>query len=470
MRLSVLIVPALALSVAAASPAAAQSTNRFLGGVPSGTATAEPLSLSIADAIERALVHNLGMLTAGERISRARGARRRALGELLPNISGHVTETRQVLNLDAFGFGSNFAAFGFSPTADFSPIVGPFNVFDARVSVSQPLFDLAALNDVRAERHNITAAEHAYKSTRDVVVLVAANLYLQALAAASRVESAQAQLRTAEAVQQQAIDLKTAGIVAGIDVVRAEVQLTSERQRATAANNDFEKAKLQLARVIGLPIGQVFTLSDRLPDVPAPEISFEAALASAYRTRPDYLEAQERVSAAEASRRAVVGDALPSVRVDANFGQLGLTPADARGTYAIMGAVTVPIFEGGRTQGRLIEADADLRERRAELEDLKAGIYYDVRTAFLDLQAAGEQLKAATTGRTLAAQQLVQARDRFAAGVSSNIEVVQAQEAVAVANEQYIAALYSHNVAKALLARGLGIAEGAVRQYLEGIR
>jgi outer membrane protein TolC len=111
-----------------------------------------------------------------------------------------------------------------------------------------------------------------------------------------------------------------------------------------------------------------------------------------------------------------------------------------------------------------------LRERRAELEDLKAGIYYDVRAAFLDLRAASEQLKAAGTGRTLAEQQLTQARDRFAAGVTSNIEVVQAQEAVALANEHYIAALYSHNVAKALLARGLGVAEGAVRQYLKGVR
>ncbi len=132
--------------------------------------------------------------------------------------------------------------------------------------------------------------------------------------------------------------------------------------------------------------------------------------------------------------------------------------------------MNVPIFQGGETQGRLIQADADIRTRRAEADDLKAGIYYDVRTAFLDLQANGEQLQVATKAKDLAASQLTQARDRFAAGVADNIEVVQAQEAVALANEQYIAALYSYNVSKAALARALGVAEESVRRYLGGSR
>ena len=160
--------------------------------------------------------------------------------------------------------------------------------------------------------------------------------------------------------------------------------------------------------------------------------------------------------------------ALPSVHVNADYGAIGLTPTDTHGTYAVVGSVTVPIFNGGRTRGRLAETDADLRTRRAEAEDLKASIYYDVRGAFLDLQASSEQLQVATRARDLAAQQLVQARDRFTAGVTNNVEVVQAQEAVALSSEQNIAALYRYNVAKALLARGLGIAEDATRQLLGG--
>ena len=101
---------------------------------------------------------------------------------------------------------------------------------------------------------------------------------------------------------------------------------------------------------------------------------------------------------------------------------------------------------------------------------MKAAIYYEVRTAFLDLQATTEQLQVATKARDLAAQQLVQARDRFAAGVASNIEVIQAQEAVAVANEQYISALYGYDLAKGALIRGVGTAEQTLRQYLGGNR
>ncbi len=259
-------------------------------------------------------------------------------------------------------------------------------------------------------------------------------------------------------------------MVAGIEVLRAEVQLGSDRQRYTAAQNEFEKSKLQLARVIGLPAGQAFTLSDELPFVPFPEMTLEEALARAYASRPDYLAAQERLKAAESDRSAASGEWLPSVRVTADYGRIGLAPADSEATYSLGGTVNIPIFNGGRTKGRIIQAEADLRMRRSEVEDLKSGIDFDVRSAFFDLKASSEQLQVATRSRDLAGQQLTQARDRFAAGVASNIEIVQAQEAVAASSEQYIGALYSYNVAKALLARDLGVAEELARQFLGGVR
>jgi outer membrane protein TolC len=462
-RVVLVIVGLLAAGAAQAQPRTMPSTGTspFMGGVPSGPATAETLSLTILDAIDRALEHNLGLLNAQEAAGRARGARWLALADLLPNVNGRVSETRQKINLEAFGF---------PLPAGTPPLVGPFNVFDARLTVSQSVFDLRALNNLRAEDHNIAAASHSVQSARDLVVLVAANAYLQALAASARAESARAQRQTAEAIFNQASSMKQSGIVAGIDVLRAEVQWATERQRTTAAENDFEKSKLQIARVVGLPIGQPFTLVDDLPNVPIPDMSLDEAVNRAYQARPDYQAALERVRAAESERRAVEGEALPSVRLNADYGHIGLTLQQARGTYSIAGAVSVPIFQGGRTQGRLLQADAELRNRRAEAEDLKAGIYYDVRSAFLDLRASGEQLQVATRARELAAQQLVQARDRFAAGVANNVEVIQAQEAVAEASEQYISALYSYNVAKALLARGLGLAETATRRYLGGVR
>jgi outer membrane protein TolC len=429
----------------------------FLGSVPSGTPTAEPLTLTVLDAINRALDHNLGALLADDAKSRAAGARWRALGAMLPDIAGRVTAIRQQIDLAAYGF----------PLPEGIPaVVGPFNLFDARIYASMPIYDLKAINDLRAERHNVAAAAHTYQSARELVVLVAANAYLQALAASARAESARAQNQTALALFNQATDLRQNGVVAGIEVLRAEVELETERQRVTVSQNDFEKAKLQLARIIGLPVGQEFTLVSELPAVPIPDLTLDSALERAYRMRPDYLAALERVKAAEAARAAASGDLLPSVHVNADYGEL-VASTSSHTTFAVVGAVNVPIFQGGK-RGKLMEADADLRGRRAEADDLKAAIYYDVKTAFMDLRATGEQLQVATRGRDVAQTALAQSRDRFAAGVTNNVEVVQAQEAVSRANEQYINALYLYNVDKALLARNLGDAEQAVRRYLGG--
>jgi outer membrane protein TolC len=427
--------------------------------VPSGTLSAEPLSLGVAEVIRRALAHNLGVLLAEESVARAGGTRREALSALLPSVGARTSAVRQKTNLEAFGFPLG---------PDFPRVVGPFNVFDARVFLSQTVFDWNAINEAKAESHALAAERHSYRGARDLVVLVAANLYLQALATAARAESARAQFATAETLYNQAVDLRQNGIVAGIDVVRADVRMSTERQRVTAAENEAQKAKLQLARVIGLPVGQEFTVVNTLPEVPVPEMTLDEALARAYRDRPDYLAAQERVQAAEATRQAARGEALPSLHVTADYGAIGLTFPTALPTFRVAGELNVPIFQGGRVQGAVAVADAELRQRRAEADDLRAEIYYDIRTAFLDLRATEEELQTATRARSLADQQLTQSRDRFAAGVANNVEVVQAQEAVALANELFISAAYGYNVSKAVLARSLGTAEEAVAKYLGG--
>lgn len=433
----------------------------FLGGVPSGTATAQPVALTLFDAVKRALEHNLGVLNAEENLGRAQGARWLALADLLPNVNGRVGENRQTVNL---------AAYGFPLPAGTPSLVGPFNIFDARVSLSQPVFDLRAINASKAEGHRLEAARLNVKTARDLVVLVSGNLYLEALASQARVESAQAQFQTAQALFDQTTRLKESGMVAGIEVLRAEVQLGSERLRLTSARNTLELTKLQLARVIGLPPGQSFTMDPTVPNVPVPDMTIDEALERAYRTRPDYLAALERVRAAESEKKAAVGEWLPSVRVNADYGTIGNTPGDAQTTYSLSAGVNIPIFNGGRTKGRIMQADADLRMRQSEAADLRSAIDFSIRSTFLDLQALDEQVKVTTRSRELAAQQLTQARDRFAAGVASNIEVVQAQEAVAASSEQYISAFYAYNSAKALLARDLGEAEAMAFQILGGGR
>jgi len=451
-----LLVP-LPLAAQTGSRPALPPASPFLGGIPTGTPTSEPLQLSLRDAVQRALEHNLGTIVAEERTASALGARTRAFGDLLPEVTGSVSEARKTTNLEAFGF---------PLLAGFPRVVGPFNLFDARIYASQAVIDLRASNDARAAEHELAATRHDSRDTRDLVALVAGNLYLQAIIANVRAESVRTQRDTADALYRQAANLRQSGLVAGIDVVRAEVRLATERQRSTAAENEFQKAKLQLARAIGLPPRQEFVLTDTVPYSPAPVITLEAALERAYRQRPDYLALVERVEAADAARRSVAGELLPSVRVSGDYGAIGLTATTALPTFNVAGTVNVPLFEGGRVRGRLAQAESELRLRRAEAESARAGIYYEVQTAFLDLQASEEELKTATRGRELADQQLTQSRDRFAAGVASNIEVIQAQEAVALSSEQYIGALFRFNVAKTMLARSVGAIEDAVKQEI----
>jgi outer membrane protein TolC len=437
------------------------SSNPFIASVPSGPVTATPLPISLANAVDRALQHNLGIITGQQDVETARGVRRSSLAGVLPSIGTSLSENRQTTNLEAFGF---------PPFPGIPQVIGPFNVFDARVYLSEQLLNLPALQHMKETAHRLEASRDDYRNTRDLVVLVTANLYLQTVAASSRIDAAKAQQQTAQALAQLASDRHAAGLSARIDELRAQVQLQVEEQRLIVAQNDFDKLKLQLARTIGLPVAQPFTLTDKIPYAPLQPPSLEDALKVAYDSRGDYLAAQQRVQAAEAARAAARSERLPSLQMNANFGEIGLDVAGARETFSVAGVVAIPIFSGGRISGQVAQAQADLMRRRANLANLKNQIEYDVRAAFLDLKAADDQLKVAQGALNLANEELQQARDRFGAGVADNVEVIQAQEAVATANDNYISSLYAHNVAKASLARALGVGETAVERYLGGSR
>jgi outer membrane protein TolC len=473
------VAPADAQAPMAAPPAATQTpaapplqiptsvtSQTYLGGVPSGTATGETITITVIDAVRRAIEHNLGVIAADVQLGRAEGGRWLGLSELLPNVGAHVSETRQIINLAAFGFQTSPG----TPFAGIPSLVGPFNVFDARVALQQSVFDLNAINGNRAGNHNLSAAKLTRESARNFVIHVAGVAYIQALANSARADAARAQQQTAQTLYTQAVDLKSNGLVAGIDVLRAQVQLNALTQRVTTAVNEFEKSKLALARIIGLPLGQKFALDANLPELPTADLTFEQTVERALQARPDYQAALERIHAAESARAAIVGEQLPSVHVNADYGAIGLTVGSAQATYALTGLVNVPIFNGGRSKGRLLQADADLRQRQSEAEDLRASIHYELQGAFLDLQSTNEQLQVATRARDLAGQQLTQARDRFAAGVANNVEVVQAQEAVAVAEEQFIDAKFGLELAKGSVIRGVGASQDILRQITGGTR
>jgi outer membrane protein TolC len=442
-------------------PRAQVLSGSLLGGVPTGQVTPEPLALSLKDAVDRALRSNLGVLLQQESVRLSEGTRAVTLSDLLPNISARLTTTRQQVNLAAFGFT------GF-PGADIPTLVGPFNVFDGRLSVTQSLIDFSRQNDLRADSATVRAEIATLKSIRGMAAVVAAGLYLQSVAAESRIAAARTQAETADALYRLATDLKEAGIVAGIDVIRAQVQQQGQRQRLIAAQNDFEKLKLQLARVIGLPIGQAIVLTDKVPYAPLSPPALDTALARAYTFRSDYQAIRAHADAAEADRDSARSELLPSLHANADYGTIGQSPGNAQPTFAVSANMRVPVFEGGRQRAHLVEADARLRERQSELADYRARVDYEVRAALLDLRSADEQVQVTQAAVTLANQELEQARDRFSAGVASNVEVIQAQDAVASASEQYISILYAHNLAKIALASALGVVDESAAAFIGG--
>jgi outer membrane protein TolC len=443
------------------APAAAQSAppDVYLRGVPAGQATATPLALSLADAVHRGLEQNLGAVLEEQRLRSTESARLGTLSDLLPHLSAYVRQSDQKVNL---------AAFGFTGFPGIPQVIGPFGVFDARLSLSTPLFDASALGDLHESNALVRAEQDTNRFTRATVILVVGNLYMQAVSDSARVDAATSQVTTAEALVRLAEDQQASGLVAGIDVLRQQVQLESARAQLISDQNAFDKQKLVLARAIGFPPGQPFTLSDKMPYTPAPAMTLDQAVAIAAANRDDLKAAQARVDAAEAARHAAIGGALPSVHLDADYGATGSSASTTTPTFTVAADVRVPVFEGGNRQAKIREADASLSARQAELADLRAGVRYDVAAALLDVHAADAGVHVAQSAQTLAEQQLAQAQDRFRAGVASTIELVQAQDAVAVATERYIASVYAHNLAKAALARALGQVEQRFLQLVGG--
>jgi outer membrane protein TolC len=437
---------------------ASVSQGGFTGSVPAGKLASEPLSISFLGAIDRGLKQNLGVLLSDDNTLAARGAKWKELSNLLPNVVAKGQETVQQTSVAALGF----------RISGIPRVIGPFNYFDARASLNQSLFNWNYIQKERAAAENLKAAEYSYKEARELVVLVTGNAYLEAIAGAARVETAGAQVTTAQALYDRAVDQQNAGVIPVIDRLRAQVELQSRQQQLIASRNDFAKQRLALARIIGLPLGQEFVLSDKAPyDLLVPP-SLEESLRRAYASRPDYQAALAQTRAAELSRRAASAERYPSLDLEGDYGDIGVNPASSNGTFHVAGTVTVPIFQGGKAHADVLQAEAALRQAKARLEDLRGQIDNDVRTALLDLNAAADQVQVARSSVDLAEQTLTQAQDRFTAGVTDNLAVVQAQESVASAHENYISSLYAHNLAKVELARALGDAEHGVKQYLKG--
>ena len=433
----------------------------FAGSVPAKLVPGI-MPLSLRDAIDRGLKQNLGLLLSHADIRSARGQRWEQLSALLPHVTAAPYVAESKLNVDEAGFA------GLASLLHISPSVGPFSYFDARTTVTQTLFDWKSINATRASSQNLKSADYTFKDARDLVVLAVGYTYLQAIADEARIETTEAQVKTAQALFDQATDQVNAGTSPDIDGLRAKVELQTRQQQLIQAKKNFAIQKLTVARVIGLAPGQEFEFTDKSPYQPFEGITVDEALKRAYASRSDYQAAMTDLRAAEFSRKAAVAGYFPSLSVDADYGLGGSHPSTATPVADVRGTLSIPIFQGGSVHGDVLRADARLEQSRERLDNLRAQIDSDVRAALLNLQSSAEQVNVARSNIDLAEQTLAQSRDRFSAGVTDTVEVVQSQELVASAHEQYISSLYNYNYAKISLVRALGIAEQGVKEYFKG--
>ena len=435
------------------------SQNPYLGGTPTGRRSTASVAISLEDAVVQGLKQNLGGSLASDAVMDASGQRWQALSELLPDV---VTDS---------GFGVHQIALkaqiGLS-IPGVPRIVGPFGYFDSRAYLKQSAFDWESIERARSSNAQLKAAEFASKDAREFVVLVIVSNYLLTIADESEVESATSQRDTARALFQQATDQRAVGLASAVDVLRSQVQLQSREQKLISEQNALAKQKLVLARAIGLPLSQSFEITTPVPYEELTAQSLDDAMQAAYKNRPDFQSQMNRVRSAELARKAALAERYPSIGAEADYGLSGVDPGTSHGTVDAAATLRIPIFQGGRVHGDVLRADASVNEERQRMDDLRAKIDQEVRDVYLDLDATGQEVSVEKNAVTLATQNLEQSRDRFRSGVTDNIEVVQAQDALATATDAYIASLYSYNLAKLSLAKATGVAESRYSEYLKG--
>jgi outer membrane protein TolC len=293
------------------------------------------------------------------------------------------------------------------------------------------------------------------------------NAYLVAVADETEVNSVEAQVATAKVSLDQAVANHDAGTAPAIDGLRAKVDYQTLQQRLIVAQNSLEKDKLALARTIGLPLAQSFTLTDKAPYAAFDQLDVDAAIHQAHLNRKDLAAMVEQTKAAEEQRKAATADRLPTLTFNGDYGDIGVTLDHSHGTGDATGTLSAPLFKEFGLRGEAEVAQAQLNTARAQLSDKNAQVDADIRDGLLDIASAQKQVEVARSSVDLAAEALSEAQQRYANGVSDNLAVSQAQQSVAQADNQYVISLYRHNVAKLSLARALGAGEN-YKNYLGG--
>lgn len=406
------------------------------------------MKLTLDQAVALALKQNptlqIAVLTAAQSVQDKNIGR----AALLPQANLGVQDEAQRINIEA--------QFGGKKIPGFPQHVGPYQIFSAGPSFGGPVFDLTLWKRYQEARNTADASKATSLSTREQVILLVVSQYIGTLRAVANVQASQSRVDLAQALYDQAADLQKEGVGTGIDTLRANVELQNEKQRLIEAQNDRDTSLFGLSKLLNLDPRQQIELADSLNffDTPQPEVqpSIEEALAE----REEWKSLREQVKAAQADKKASQYSRLPALRFDGDWTYLGTGSASGIPAYTYTASVNMPLFTGGRIHAEIVRADLEIKRLLQQEDDLRNQIALDVKTALLNLDSARNEVTVANLGVQLSTQEVDQARDRFKAGVANNIEVIQAQDSLARANDNQIAALYRFNQARADFARSVG--------------
>ena len=453
-------VPGTTTSVNTLNPSV-QISGPYSGSTRSTTAMPFSGKLSLREALERGLAYNLGAVGLAQTVRQTSAQVTVARSALLPNINGNLSETVVQNNLAAMGLRISVPGFHI-PT-----IVGPFNYFALQATLSQTVANLTAIDNYRSARATARASQYSLQDARDLIALAVGGAYLQVLAAQARVDAAQAQLDTANALFHQSTEQHREGVLGRLNLDQSQLRTLTQQQQIITLRNDLAKQKINLARLTGLAPNAGYQLTDSFPFSPAPFPSVDAAVAQAEQQRADLKAAQSQVEAAAKALSAARAQRLPSAAISGNYEVIGTNPAQSHGAFTVVGTLSIPLWQGGRTAGDIAQAEAVLAQRQAELDDTRSQIEAQVRQACLDLEAAASQVEVARQNLQVAQETLEMTRARMEAGVINTVEVVQAQQTVASAQLDLIDSVFAHNLAKLSLARALGHATDRIPSLLK---
>ncbi len=400
------------------------------------------LRLSLRDAIEAAVDNNPTVRLLREQVMEARGNTQNELGALLPNLSGRMSWNRRTFFLGSLGVSGG--------------VTGPFNFFDYRGVLTQNLFSLSLIQKWRAARTGIEVAELDAEVTRRDAMATAGLLYVEALRAEAAVKAVEANITLNEELLRLAEDRKAAGLATGLDVTREQVQLENERQRLLVAQNERERAKLNLIRALGIDFHVQLVLTDELKLLELPGQTTRQALEVARANRAELKAQNRRERLAALSLSSVASERIPSFSFNGDWGHTG---SKVDGTFEVWSStlmLTIPVFDGGSREGRISQERSLVRQEQIRAKDVAHQITLEVRDALLTLRSTQQQVLVAREGLRLSLRELDLARERFTVGVANNVEVTNAQASVARARDNVVVALSNFNASRINLARATG--------------